>query len=112
MDFAANSAAKAAKRAYLRGASGPVLRYARERRPPVIALQLQGCLRSALNPPSVEIPGLLLVLADDLHQFFAQRRVPFARGQGPELRSVFPVVRRPLARRLPLPPAVPDIGFP
>jgi hypothetical protein len=51
-------------------------------------------------------------LAGDLHQFFSRRLVLFARGQSPELRSVFPVVRRPLARRLPLPPAVPDIGFP
>jgi hypothetical protein len=62
--------------------------------------------------PRIEARRRLFVLADDFHQVSAQRAVLFAIGQSPELRSVFPVVRRPLTRRLHLPPAVPDLGFP
>jgi hypothetical protein len=60
----------------------------------------------------IEAGGRFFVLTDDFHQVSAQRLVLFAGGQSPELRSVFPIVCRPLARRLHLPPAVPDIGFP
>jgi hypothetical protein len=100
MDFAANPAAKAANDPAGGGAA------------PANSLQMQARLRRPSTGLWIEILGLFLVLVDDLHQFFAQRRVLLAIGQGAELRSVFPVVRRSLARRLHLPPAVPDIGFP
>src|SRR6266496_2316722 len=111
MGFASNSAAKQQNEPAW-GHSGPVLRWERGWRPPVMPCNYRLASVRRSTGLRVEIPGLLLVLADDLHQFFAQRRVLLGLGQGTELRSIFSVVCRPLARRLHLPPAVPDIGFP
>ena len=64
------------------------------------------------HPEHVNHERWLVSYADFITLLFAFFVVLFASSQGAKLRGVFPIVCRPLARRLQLPPVVPVLGFP